>query len=55
MYRFLRVSVVGLLVATPACYHATIDTGLVPSATAVDPFVRLRPRAAEHAGDAGAV
>ena len=31
MHPMLKLSVVGLLVAAPACYHATVDTGLTPS------------------------
>lgn len=31
MHRILRLSVAGLLVLAPACYHATVDTGLSPS------------------------
>ena len=31
MHPMLKLSVAGLLVAAPACYHATVDTGLTPS------------------------
>src|SRR2546422_9132725 len=31
MHRVLKLSVAGLLVAAPACYHATVVTGLTPS------------------------
>ena len=31
MDRLLKVSLVGLLVAASACYHATVETGLAPS------------------------
>ena len=36
MHRILKLSVVGLLVAAPACYHATVDTGLSPSNQTVE-------------------
>ena len=36
MYRILRFSVAGFLVAALGCYHATIDTGLAPSTTVVE-------------------
>ena len=36
MHRVLKVAVVGLLVVAPACYHATVDTGLKPSAQVVE-------------------
>jgi len=36
MHRVLKVAVVGLLAVAPACYHATVDTGLKPSAQVVE-------------------
>jgi len=36
MRRFLSVSSVVLLIAAAACYHATVDTGLTPSAQTVE-------------------
>src|SRR5205814_5699637 len=36
MHRMLRLSVACLVVATPACYHATVDTGLTPSNEVVE-------------------
>jgi len=36
MHRVLKLSVAGLLVAAPACYHATVDTGLAPSSVVVE-------------------
>jgi len=36
MQRILRLSVAGLLIAALACYHATVDTGLKPSAQVVE-------------------
>ena len=36
MHRTLKLSVAGLLIAALACYHATVDTGLKPSAQVVE-------------------
>jgi len=36
MGRILKYSAIGLVVALTACYHATIDTGLPPSAEVID-------------------
>src|SRR5713101_1287373 len=36
MHRVLKVAAVGLLAVAPACYHATVDTGLKPSAQVVE-------------------
>ena len=36
MRRSLSVSIIVLLVAAPACYHATVDTGLSPSNQTVE-------------------
>ncbi len=36
MHRMRKLSVAGLLIAAPACYHATVDTGLTPSTIVVD-------------------
>lgn len=36
MHRTLKLSVAGLLIAAPACYHATVDTGLTPSTVVVE-------------------
>jgi hypothetical protein len=36
MHRSLKVSVFGLFTAAAACYHATVDTGLKPSAQTVE-------------------
>ena len=36
MHRILKLSVAGLLIAALACYHATVDTGLKPSAQVVE-------------------
>jgi len=36
MHPMLKLSVAGLLVAAPACYHATVDTGLAPSNEVVE-------------------
>ncbi len=36
MRRFLMVSIVVLLSATAACYHATVHTGLTPSSVVVE-------------------
>ena len=36
MHRVLKGAVVGLLAVAPACYHATVDTGLKPSAQVVE-------------------
>src|SRR5947209_18829705 len=56
MHRVLKVAVVGLLAVAPACYHATVDTGLKPSAQVVEKsfaagwiFVLVPPSTAETA------
>ncbi len=36
MSRFLRLSLVGVFPFALACYHATVDTGLKPSAQVVE-------------------
>jgi len=36
VHRILKLSVAGLLIAALACYHATVDTGLKPSAQVVE-------------------
>ena len=36
MPRFLKISLIGLVLALPACYHATIETGLAPSPQVID-------------------
>src|SRR3989442_9877119 len=36
MSRFLRLSLVGVFASALACYHATVDTGLNPSAQVVE-------------------
>src|SRR5213594_4763801 len=36
VHRTLKLSVAGLLIAALACYHATVDTGLKPSAQVVE-------------------
>ena len=36
MSRFLRLSLVGVFAFALACYHATVDTGLKPSAQVVE-------------------